>query len=106
MHLKRLQSELKESDSAAQYRVLVQHDNAHAIIVLHVDSSSCTPVVGGGVALDSLHCTVQVPFLSYACCLVRTRSEPHHPPFSTCSCLFCIALLCMTPGVLSPTSPL
>jgi hypothetical protein len=92
MHLKRLQSELKESESAAQYRVLVQHDDAHAIIVLHVDSSSCTPVVGGGVAVDSLHCTVQVPLLSYAPCHVPTTSEPHllipfsvHAPISSVS---------------------
>jgi hypothetical protein len=43
-----------------QNDILVQHIDAHAIIVLHIDSSSSTPVVGGGIALDSLHCTAQV----------------------------------------------
>jgi hypothetical protein len=60
MHLKRMQSEPKDSPIASQNHILVQHNDAHAIIVLHIDSSSSTPVVGGGIALDSLHCTTQV----------------------------------------------
>jgi hypothetical protein len=60
MHLKRLQSASSQDSSSSHNHILVQHDDAHAIIVLHVDSASCTPVVGGGIALDSLHCTAQV----------------------------------------------
>lgn len=60
MHLKRMQSGPKDSAVSMQNDILVQHIDAHAIIVLHIDSSSSTPVVGGGIALDSLHCTAQV----------------------------------------------
>ena len=60
MHLKRMQSVPPDSADVALNRIVVQHDAAHAIIVLHVDSSSCTPIVGGGIALDSLHCAAQV----------------------------------------------
>ena len=55
-----MQSEPKDSPIASQNHILVQHNDAHAIIVLHIDSSSSTPVVGGDIALDSLHCTTQV----------------------------------------------
>ena len=66
MHLHRMQSGPKDSALALQNHILVQHNDAHAIIVLHVDSSSCTPLVGGGIALDSLHCTAQVLQLAFA----------------------------------------
>ena len=60
MHLKRMQCATHEKSDALQNRIVVQHDDAHAIIVLHVDPSSCTPIIGGGIALESLHCTAQV----------------------------------------------
>jgi hypothetical protein len=63
MHLKRLQSASDQGALSSQNHIVVQHDDAHAIIVLHVDSASCTPV-GGGIALDSLHCTAQVCYFT------------------------------------------
>jgi hypothetical protein len=59
MHLHRMQS-APNSSLASYNHILVQHDEAHAIIVVHVDSASFTPVVGGGIVLDCLHCTAQV----------------------------------------------
>jgi hypothetical protein len=60
-----MQCAAHESADALHNRIVVQHDDAHAIIVLHVDSSSCTPIIGGGIALDSLHCTAQVCFCHF-----------------------------------------
>jgi hypothetical protein len=65
-----MQSVPPDSADVALNRIVVQHDAAHAIIVLHVDSSSCTPIVGGGIALDSLHCGAQVGQRS---CFARQR---------------------------------
>jgi hypothetical protein len=60
MHLKRMLCATQKNLDSSQNHIVVQHDDAHAIIVLHVDASSCTPIVGGGIALDSLHCAAQV----------------------------------------------
>jgi hypothetical protein len=108
MHLKRMQSVPLDCADVALNRIVVQHDDAHAIIVLHVDSSSCTPIVGGGIALDSLHCAAQVGQLGCSrdsVAFFRFLLDSHIVMCSTCSCRYYIAQLCKKVSPASHTSP-
>ncbi len=77
MHLKRMLCATQEKLDSSQNHIVVQHEDAHAIIVLHVDSSSCTPIVGGGIALDSLHCAAQARHYSIYSLLLFLFSSNH-----------------------------